>query len=280
MSDNTVVIEDNRPLVDISAPGPQGPTGNTGPTGPTGPQGLKGNKGDTGATGAQGIQGVQGPVGPTGNTGPTGPQGLQGIQGPTGATGATGATGPTGPQGPQGVTGAATTPAEIGLVGFNLDPMAASTAVGVGSAGTIYGLAVNVRSAATVSEIHYAVQTAGSGATAGQNWVGLYNASGTKLADASADANLAVAYHKIAITPQSLAAGRYIVALLWNATTLPICLGHLNTGTLKTLMANGNLTGANLRVSRIATGATTLPASFTPANLVTTASLPIWVALG
>jgi hypothetical protein len=75
----------------------RGAQGNTGETGPTGP---------TGITGMTGATGMTGPTGSTGWTGNTGPTGVTGNTGPTGATGPAGEviySGPTGPTGPGGV---------------------------------------------------------------------------------------------------------------------------------------------------------------------------------
>jgi hypothetical protein len=156
-------------------------------------------------------------------------------------------------------------PSDVGLKAWAYDPAALSTGQAITS-GVIYLNGVYVHSATTASNLVYAQTTAGTGPTAGANWIGLYNASGTLLATTALDAVLtSVGIKSVAITPQAVTVGLYWVALLQNATSQQA--GAQNSvGGFQSLAALGLTTGATARYAVNGTGATTLPATITPAN--------------
>lgn len=152
------------------------------------------------------------------------------------------------------------TPADHGLITWT-DPPSSITGAGYSlAAGQVYLSKVKVTGRATrVSNLWVYVTTAGTALTAGQNHIGLYDASGTLLVSADATAALGSTGAKtIAIAPQTLPIGSYYVAVLANGTgTQPsIAGGAGNTG-----VTNVGLTTAASRFLNTGPGNTALPAS-------------------
>lgn len=168
-------------------------------------------------------------------------------------------------------------PREHSLVAWTFDPAHVSSGK-AGIAGTVYLAAVYVPQAVSVTKIYWGNNTAGAGATASQNFVGLYNAAGTLLASAGVDASVtATGPVTTTIASTALTPGLYWVAFVFNATTMPqIYRGQdLNA----TLMNVGINTAASYRFATNGTLQTTLPASITPsANAV--AQFCYWAAIG
>lgn len=149
-----------------------------------------------------------------------------------------------------------------GLVGWTFDPVI-TTGTAASTSETIYFVKIPVRKAATITNILVVVGILGSGLTAGQNLVGLYNSSGTKLsesADQAASWAAGTGTKTIPLlTPQSVSAGFYYAAIMSNGTTPA---GFLR-GTSQSSSAN-NLGGTFRNVNTTAN--TSLPASFTPGS--------------
>lgn len=156
------------------------------------------------------------------------------------------------------------THADHNLLSWTQDPATCPASSGAGTSGTLYLSKIKITSRSTVvSNILYAVSNTPVGLTAGQNFVGLYNSSGTLLAS-SADqtTNFGSAGLKTAaITPQTLAVGNYYVAFLSNAaTTNPSFMAGSNgfqTG------LNPGLTVSTGRALSYGSAQTALPASVT-----------------
>ena len=132
-------------------------------------------------------------------------------------------------------------------------------------AGTVYIAKVFIRAAFTWTNVNYVVATVGAGASSG-SFVGLYNSSGTLLsscADIGANLTATGAYSTPLTSAQALSAGTFVwVALVVNlATTQPQMRAE---ATQSFVTANLGLTAATFRAATVATGQTTLPASFTP----------------
>lgn len=280
------------------AAGPPGSPGVPGPTGSSGPKGDTGLTGASGSPGAQGPIGAQGPVGaqgPKGDTGSTGPQGTIGPSGPAstvpGPTGPTGPTGPDGPQGPkgdkgdkgdtgaQGPSGAAPTteygPADHGLISWPFDPSLATATLSPVN-GTLNLIRVKVVADTTITNLFAFAQAAGAGLTTGQNWAGLYNASGTRVAqtdDMSTMWQSAGAFTMPLTTPYPAVAGEYWIALLLNGTTRPTFVRASGNAS-----GNINRSAAELRYGTRGSSQTTLPTQFTPTLVV--ASTTLWAAVG
>jgi hypothetical protein len=111
------------------------------------------------------------------------------------------------------------------------------------------------------------VSTVGATATAGQNFVGLYDSLGARLATTGVDADITTANVKTTtITSQTLTGGsNYWVGFVFNAGTPPT-LARAVGGSAASSMANLGLTAANYRFAVNGTTQTSLPISITPAS--------------
>lgn len=121
-----------------------------------------------------------------------------------------------------------------------------------------------LRKAATLSTVSFVFTTAGSSLTSGQNFVALFDSSGTQVA-ISADQTTAfgsVGLKTVSMTtPYSAQPGGYYVAILPNGSgTVPImvCLGAIGSSSL-----NFGLTTANARALQSGSGNTSMPSSVT-----------------
>lgn len=292
------------------ATGAAGPAGAQGPTGATGAQGPAGPKGDTGDTGPTGPTGATGAEGPTGPTGPQPPLGAAGAGStialrsddpstsnartptPHKASHATGgsdaltatdiggfpAAGGT-VSGPLAVTGRSLgqpAPADLGVRAWAYDPVGCVNST-VCTAGTLYLTALYLPVAVTATALYWHVAPAGSGATAGQNWVGLYSSAGVRQVAVGVDSDISTTGYKTAsLGSLSLGAGMYWAAMLFNGTTPP---GMPRTSGLSgaPTLINAGTTGANLRFATGGTGLSTLPSSITPSGF--SAGISFWTAL-
>lgn len=168
-------------------------------------------------------------------------------------------------------------PADHGLIAWSSDPNVASATTSAVN-GTLYFAAVYLRAAATVNRLWWIHTTAGVTPTAGANWAGLYDSTGARLAQVAAD-SLASANGPQTATlsaPLPLAAGRYWVALLFNAGTPPVLA---RTQGASATANNLGLSGASLRYAVAGTGLTSLPATVTPSGLVVTGAVASIVAV-
>lgn len=152
------------------------------------------------------------------------------------------------------------------------------TGIGTGN-GVITLARVKVPVASSITGIALYINTAGSGLTSGQNFLGLYDNNGTQVGvTADQSANWAgTGWMNAALVggPFNVSAGYFWIALVSNATTRP--LFGKNNNALSSALYNGLLTAANLRFATNGTG-TSLPASITPASNTGT-NLPLWLAL-
>ncbi|MEU6543898.1 glycosyl hydrolase family 28-related protein [Streptomyces sp. NPDC046859] len=157
-------------------------------------------------------------------------------------------------------------PEDHGLITWT-DPPTGLSGAGFGlTAGQVYLSKLKIVDRSTVvSNIKYFLTVAQVGGTAGQNFVGLYNSSGTLLvSSADQTTNFSTTGEKTAaITPQTLAVGTYYVAFLANhATTAPsVAGGGGNSG-----LTNVGLTAGTGRFLNTSAGNTALPASITLAS--------------
>lgn len=154
-------------------------------------------------------------------------------------------------------------PADHNLITWTQDPATIADAFPL-STGVVYLSKVKIVNRSTVvSNILYGVTTAGTSLTSGQNFVGLYNSSGTRLAvSADQTTNFGSQGLKTAAltAAQTLAVGDYYVAFL-----------SVGTGTQPSVAASGGvssainagLTTATSRFLTSGTGQTALPSSIT-----------------
>jgi hypothetical protein len=155
-------------------------------------------------------------------------------------------------------------PADHGFLAWSLDPSGANSQTSPTS-GVLQLVRVRLRSPRTVSSVVLYLNNAGAGLTSGQNFVGLYNMSGTRLA-VSADQTTAwgtFGEKTIAFTSPltNLAAGNYWVGILANGTTTPTITRASGQG------GNMGIPAAETRFGTYGTGQTSMPASITPASV-------------
>lgn len=176
------------------------------------------------------------------------------------------------------VNDATFTPADHNLIAWTQDPASLRSSSNATTSGTVYLCKVKiVNRSAVVSNILVGIEAAGSGLTAGQSFVGLYNSSGTRLA-LSADQAAAwtsTGLKTIALTAaQTLAVGSYYVAILSVGTTPP----QFSMGAGGALNLNGGLTTGTARFLTGPTAQTSLPASITLSSQTQTTGAR-WAAL-
>lgn len=168
-------------------------------------------------------------------------------------------------------------PADHGLITWTHDPATLRSASNATTSGTVYLCKVKIMGRATVSKISVGIETAGSGLTSGQSYVGLYDSSGNRLA-VSADQSgnwTAAGMKTIALTAsQALAPGNYYVAILSVGTTPPqFSMGAGGAANINVGLASG--------AGRFLTGPasqTSLPATIALASQPTTTGAR-WAAL-
>lgn len=155
------------------------------------------------------------------------------------------------------------TPADHNLLTWTQDPATLRSTADASTGGVIYLAKVKIVNRSTlVTNIIVGVVGAGVTLTAGQNFAGLYNSSGTLLsatADQSAVWNTAGSKTMALVTPQTLAVGNYYVALLGNGAT-PATFA---TGAGASSVTNQALTTGTSRFLTSGAAQTVLPASIT-----------------
>lgn len=155
-----------------------------------------------------------------------------------------------------------TVPADHNAIAWSLDP---STGVGISSpvAGQLTMVRLLIREEVTLTSVGYAVATAGSGLTAGQNVLGLYDSTGALLrstADQTANFGATGYYEAAWSTPVVVPAGAYDVAFLANGTTPPaLARGASWSAGIGPGALNLGLTAATARSSVSGAGLTALP---------------------
>jgi hypothetical protein len=150
------------------------------------------------------------------------------------------------------------TPAGQGLKGWTFDPMMISSSGSAPAAGVVVLSAIQVYSSFTSTNFYWSVATLGSGLTASQNFVGLFDSGGNLVWSVGVDANatstgLKTETMAIAITP-----GKYWGAALFNGTTPP-ALARCGAVAGSTAAINLNLTGSGLKSATNGSARTALP---------------------
>lgn len=167
-----------------------------------------------------------------------------------------------------------------GLISWTTDTVIAA-ATSITQAGTpIYTKIKLTERVNTITNILVAITTAGATLTANQNFAGLYDSSGTRLAvtgDQSGTWNSTGLKIMPLTAPITLGPGYYYVALLTNGTTQPTFMAA--GATAQGAGINANLTTATARaLSAPAGGSTSLPASVTLGSQVLTGAIR-WAGL-
>lgn len=167
------------------------------------------------------------------------------------------------------------TPYDHGFKAWAFDP-ALSDATANPADGAIMLAAVYPLESFTATRIWWYISTAGSGLDAGQNFVGLYDSTGTRLAAVGVDTEAAGTGAQNTTISVAVTAGQlYWVAFLFNGTTRP-AMPRAGEATGGAALSNINLTAANMRFAQNGTG-TSLPSTITPAS--NTAGSSYWAAI-
>lgn len=159
---------------------------------------------------------------------------------------------------------------------WNADPATISTFTP--TSGTAYVAGVRVRQKINVGHVSFSVAgTAAASVTSSQNFVALYDASGTRLAQTATDSSFGSTFAmvSIALAAGVINPGYYWVAFLMNASTMPVLA---RIGGVSGALTNAGLSNANSRAATIGTGQTSLGSTITPSSLTQTSQVP-WVAL-
>lgn len=176
---------------------------------------------------------------------------------------------------------AATQARDHNLITWAFDP-ATNLASTVPTSGTVQMSKVLVRKATTITNVIYGVATLGTTLTAGQNFAGLYNASGTRIGvtadQTTAWGSGALGAATVPLTaPVAVTAGAYWVAFVSNGTTPP-AFARGSSAASGGSTVNIGLTAATGRYTTGPAAQTSLPASVTMASR--TLSAPAyWVAV-
>lgn len=159
-------------------------------------------------------------------------------------------------------------PNDYGLLAYNYAPLQIA-----GGATAVSGQIRMIRLPAlpestTITSVAVHIAQAPVGITAGQNFIGLYSAAGSLLAQ-TADATTpftTTGSKVIALTaPYVAAAGSYYLGILTNAATTTPAFGLCSSFSASAV--NFNLSAADSHFGNGATGLTTLPANVTMASL-------------
>lgn len=172
------------------------------------------------------------------------------------------------------------TPSDTGLVAWSSDPTAVSTGQ-LAVAGTLYLSALYVRRpiVSGARTLQWGINTAGSGAVAGQCFAALISPDGVILGSTAIDARVAATgLFEESLGAFALPVGTYYGALLINATGMPqIYRGSsLNASLINTSLS---ATGAGLRFSTNGTGLTALPGSIVPSANASSGAIAYWMGV-
>jgi hypothetical protein len=173
-----------------------------------------------------------------------------------------------------------TLPVNQGMAAWTYDPALAQNS-SLLTGGTVYLSKVHISEAVTATKVYWWITTAGATPTAGQNFVGLYDSSGNRLATTNVDADISSTGLKTTtITGQNLTAGSfYWIAMVFNAATAPtIARATGSTGLASAV--NAGLTSSTYRFATNGTGQTALPASITPGSNVAAGFAGPWAGIG
>lgn len=166
-------------------------------------------------------------------------------------------------------------PQDHGVVAWSIDPASASSSSTLTN-GTQYFTSLYVRNAVTVTKLHFIVGTGATTPVAGQNFIGIYNSSGTKLASVGIDTEIAAAgWHEVTISSTALSPGIYWVGLVSNAS---VGAAIARAGGVSANGNNFNLTASTYRFFVNGTSKTALDASITPASNSVTGSIAFFAA--
>lgn len=175
---------------------------------------------------------------------------------------------------------AAPTPEDQSLLTWAFDPVHAVSFTATAS-GVLSLIKVWVRQSGTVTNVIYAIANAGVSMTSGQNFLGLYDTTGGRVAltaDQSTNMGGTGIITAAFTTPYAAAAGFYWVAILTNSSGSSPQLARSGSLATSGLASVGTSTSAR-RFASFGSGLTSLPASFTPSSTAAIANGTFWVGL-
>jgi hypothetical protein len=166
------------------------------------------------------------------------------------------------------------------LLAWTYDPSATTNST-LTVNGTVYLAQVLLRYSTTVSKLSVGVSTAAATVTANQNFLGLYNSAGTRVAVTAAgtlDTLITSAGIVTAsvVTPYAAVAGTYWVAFVNNASTAST-LARASGASLS--IANAGAAAAAFRYAVNGTSQTSLPSTITPGSNTVTGAFTMWAAV-
>jgi hypothetical protein len=173
-----------------------------------------------------------------------------------------------------GLLTATMTPADYGMASWAYDP-ALCTGGTIAVNGGVYLSKLMIRSPLSSVAVHWSVTTAGASPLAGQNWVGIYEPDGDLLNAVNVDAAISSSGAKRSVLAAPLLAPFVWVGFVFNAATPPTLA---RAGSFEST-PNANLSPAAYRFAKNGAGATTLPATITPASNSSSGALNWWAGI-
>lgn len=168
-------------------------------------------------------------------------------------------------------------PADHGLIAWSGQPDISTTTSSAAVAGTLYLRRIPIRSTSTISRVWWINSAAGSGAVAGQSFVGLISSVGTVLSAGGIDSVATVGGPQFGTLTAAQTVSNWVwSALLINASGMPTVARAAG------LSATGNnigLTAATYAYAVNGTGLTAIPASVTPGSNTLTGALALWMGV-
>jgi hypothetical protein len=172
------------------------------------------------------------------------------------------------------------TPEDQGLLTWAFDPVHAVSFTATAS-GVLSLTKVWLRQSVMVTNVLYAVAIAGTGLTAGQNFLGLYDSTGTRVAltaDQTGNMGGTGLITAAFTSPYVASAGFYWVGILTNASGSSPQLARAGALAVSNLASAGTSV-ATRRYGSVGSGQTGLPASFIPSSITAITNGTFWVAL-
>lgn len=154
-------------------------------------------------------------------------------------------------------------PESYGVKGWSMDPAHIATGGTATIGGSVYLQRINIMNPGTLTKIFWGIAVVGVAPVAAQNWVGLYNSAGTRLAAVDVTAKVTVLGPQTETISVPVVRGFYWTAMLFNAGTLPQVYRGQNQSTP---FVNMGVAAALSRFAINGSGQNTLPASITPAS--------------
>jgi hypothetical protein len=174
------------------------------------------------------------------------------------------------------------TPAQMGIVAWDYPSILAMGGTAAALSGTVYLMRVPLYGASvTVTNILIAIQTQGSGLTSSENFLGLYDNTGTKI---GGTADQTASWGSTGLKTAGLVSGPFTgtwpfvyVVFVSNGTTPP-ALARIGGGSSVSILSALSSSGSNMPFATNGTG-TALPGSLVYSSNSVSNCQPLWVGL-